>query len=82
MAKSNVPSPSASSNSAAQPRRPAASTPASGAVVNVERKPTAAPSDDAIRVRAYELYCRRQAQGTPGSAQGDWEAARAELAGR
>ena len=41
--------------------------------------PTARPSHDQICRRAYEIYLERCQRGQPGSAQGDWVQAEAEL---
>lgn len=57
--------------------------PAKGAVRTTKPKAVAikahTPAQDQIQARAYEIYCRRLAAGTPGDAAGDWAAAVAEL---
>lgn len=43
-------------------------------------KSTGRPTPDAIRKRAYELYCARKGQG--GTPEDDWFRAERELTGR
>ncbi|MCC6322801.1 MAG: DUF2934 domain-containing protein [Phycisphaerales bacterium] len=37
------------------------------------------PSQEQIRWRAYELYCKRAASGMAGTPDGDWQQAEREL---
>ncbi len=70
------------SKSQPAPRRKAGTTTTSR---SKPRAKTAAPGGEPsldpehIRAKAYEIYARRTAQGTPGDAESDWLEAQEEL---
>ncbi|RJP39947.1 MAG: DUF2934 domain-containing protein [Phycisphaerales bacterium] len=47
-----------------------------------KRPRPAGPTEEEIRVRAYEIFRQRMVSGTPGDAASDWVTAERELMGR
>ena len=48
-------------------------------VLNQTSEAASKPSEDSIRILAFDLYQRRQADGMPGDAESDWVKAEKEF---